>query len=158
MRKRCRRTPRPVLKNPLKYVLDGLTPMRTMKEDVERLRIKNHGALQLIVIGRGKKEDVDVLIAATNMAVAIKDVCKLGGDYEADISAMHAAVYSMARRGIETGRFVFTGPELQAVNAGMEVHDAQIDICTVQEIEKACAYVKKEIGSGRARVIPQVSP
>lgn len=153
MRKRCKRKVRHVLTNPVKFVLDGFVPMASMEEDVERLRIKNHGALQLIVSGKASRTDVDVLIAAVNMAVAIKDTCGLGKEYEKVLDDMHSATYCMARRGLHTDRFIFTGPELRAINEGMEVHDAQIDACTVREIEEASRYVKKRISSGKARVI-----
>lgn len=153
MRKRCHRKQRPVLQNPVKYVLDGFVPMSSMKEDVQRVRIANHGALQLITKGKAGKKDVDVLIAAVNMAVAIEATCGLGADYKAEIDAMHDSVYCMGRRGLQTGRFVFTGPELQAVNTGMEVHDAQIEACTIREIEAAHAYVKQRIAAGKAKTI-----
>lgn len=155
MRKRCKRKPVRVIRNPVKFVLDGFVPMSSMTEDVQRLRTKNHGALALITQGKATRTDVDTLIAAVNMAVAIKDTSGFGKDYEKELDDMHTSVYCMARRGLETDRFVFTGPELQAVNLGMEVYDAQIDVCTIQEIEKACRYVKQRIASGRAVRIKQ---
>jgi hypothetical protein len=42
---------------------------------------------------------------------------------------------------------------MTAVNTGMEVHDAQLDACTVAELERAMELVKSEIRARKVRVI-----
>jgi hypothetical protein len=62
----------------------------------------------------------------------------------------------MGKRGLANGdRFLFTGPEMQAVNLAMDVHDAQLDECTVAELEKALNLVANEIKHKRARMIKE---
>ena len=41
----------------------------------------------------------------------------------------------------------------QALNLGMEIHDAQLDTCTVEQLEKALEFVAREIRARRAREI-----
>jgi hypothetical protein len=77
----------------------------------------------------------------------------LGAEYADDIRVAQDAVYAMAMRGKDTGKFLFTGAEMSAVNTGMEVHDAQLDACTVAELERAMELVKSEIRSRKVRVI-----
>ena len=122
------------------------------------LKIKNHLALSDITQGQGDKNKVDVLIAAMNMAEALHIVNPaLGKEYAPEIKAAQDAIYMMAKRGVAKGRFVFTGPEMQAMNTGMEVHDAQLDACTIGELEQAIKYVYEAIKHRRARAIVEVT-
>lgn len=60
----------------------------------------------------------------------------------------------MGKRGIALGdRFVFTGPELNAANIVMEIHDAQLERCTVAQMEIAVSEVIKDIKHRKARPI-----
>jgi hypothetical protein len=59
----------------------------------------------------------------------------------------------MGQRYGRTKIFAFTGPELMAVRLGMEIHDAQLDQCTVREMEAAIDFVHKEVLANRARQI-----
>lgn len=153
MRKRSRYRPKGVIPDPITYVLNGFKPMREMPQQVS-LMIKNHQALLEITQGKGKREQIDLLIAAMNMSEALYRVNpELGSDYAQDIRAAQDAILTMSRRGLAKGSFLFTGPELQAMNRGMEVHDAQLDTCTLGELDKALALVQQEIRGKRARAI-----
>ena len=153
MRKRSKYRPRQVFSDPVAWVINGFKPMSESGEAVS-LKIKNHSALSDITQGQGDKNKVDVLIAAMNMAEALHIVNPaLGKEYAPEIKAAQDAIYNMAKRGVAKGRFVFTGPEMQAMNTGMEVHDAQLDVCTIGELEAAIKYVYEAIKHRRARPI-----
>lgn len=153
MRKRSKYRPRQVFSDPVAWVINGFKPMSESGEAVS-LKIKNHSALSDITQGQGDKNKVDVLIAAMNMAEALHIVNpSLGKEYAPEIKAAQDAIYNMAKRGVSKGRFVFTGPEMQAMNTGMEVHDAQLDVCTIGELEAAIKYVYEAIKHRRARPI-----
>jgi hypothetical protein len=157
MRKRSKYRPRQVFSDPVAWVINGFKPMSESGEAVS-LKIKNHLALSDITQGQGDKNKVDVLIAAMNMAEALHIVNPaLGKEYAPEIKAAQDAIYMMAKRGVAKGRFVFTGPEMQAMNTGMEVHDAQLDACTIGELEAAIKYVYEAIKHRRARAIVEVS-
>ena len=153
MRKRSKYKPRQVFSDPVAWVINGFKPVSESGEAVS-LKIKNHSALSDITQGQGDKNKVDVLIAAMNMAEALHIVNPaLGKEYAPEIKAAQDAIYNMAKRGVAKGRFVFTGPEMQAMNTGMEVHDAQLDVCTIGELEAAIKYVYEAIKHRRARAI-----
>lgn len=157
LRKRSKYRPRKVFTDPVSWVLNGLKPVSSHGEAIG-LKIKNHSALSDVTQGRGDRDKVDVLIAAMNMAEALYTVNPdLGKQYAQEIKAAQDAIFHMARRGVEKGRFVFTGLEMQAINTGMEVHDAQLDTCTVAELEKAMDYVYEAIKHRRARAIIKVT-
>jgi hypothetical protein len=42
---------------------------------------------------------------------------------------------------------------MTAVNLGMDIHDAQLDACTIGELEKAIAYVHECIRNKRAKAV-----
>jgi hypothetical protein len=77
----------------------------------------------------------------------------LGVDWSTEIRAAQDAIYTMGRRGFEKNSFVFTGPEMTAVKTVMELHDAQLDNCSVREMEQALEIVYEEIRLKKARPI-----
>lgn len=157
MRKRSKYRPRQVFPDPVSWVINGLKPMSAHSEAIG-LKIKNHQALFDVTHGDGNKDQVDVLIAAMNMAEALYLVNPdLGKQYAAEVKAAQDAIYNMARRGVTKGKFLFTGPEMQAMNTGMEVHDAQLDACTVGELESAVKFVYEAIKHRRARPIVEAA-
>jgi uncharacterized caspase-like protein len=157
MRKRSKYRPRQVFADPVAWVINGFKPMSSHSEAIG-LKIKNHQALFDVTQGDGDRTQVDVLIAAMNMAEALYQVNQdLGKQYAAEVKAAQDAIYTMAKRGVAKGRFLFTGPELQAINTGMEVHDAQLDACTVAELESAIKFVYEAIKHRRARPIVEVA-
>jgi hypothetical protein len=63
----------------------------------------------------------------------------------------------MGRRGVEKDRFAFTGPEMTAVKLVMDLHDAQLDDCTVKEMETALDIVHEEIRLKKCRPIVETA-
>ncbi len=117
------------------------------------LKIRNHAAMNSMVHGTGTRDDIDELIAAMNVCEALAITTGLGDEYRSEIKAAQDAIFSMGRRGLDKGRFLFTGLEIQAMNLGMEIHDAQLDVCTVEQLEKALDFVARELRARRAREI-----
>ena len=152
MRKKSNYKPKGVRLDALNWVLAGLKPISDVGDALLTLRAKNHSALTEIVQGRGNHEQLDVLIAAMNMTEAYA-VHGKGADWKAEIREAQDAVFEMALRGVDTGRFLFRGPEMQAVNLAMDIHDAQLEQSSVQELEKMTFYVTHQILHKRARPI-----
>lgn len=154
MRKRSKYKPRQQLVNPVQWVLSGFQPMRENPHAVE-LKIKNHQALFDMLHGDGGRDTVDLLIAAMNMAEALMLVnpTKLGGHLWDEIRAAQSALHAMGKRSLARGVFGFTGPELQAMNTGMEIHDQQLDTCNIAELDEAVQIVAKAIKHKKARAI-----
>jgi hypothetical protein len=135
------------------FIKTGFAPVRD-QEDTITLRMKNHAAVEEITKGRGTKSHIDTVIVAMNMTEALAMIRdELGADWRDEINAAQDALFTMAQRGLAKGRFVFTGPELQAINLAMEIHDAQLDACSVDELQQAITLSKRIIRAGKARVI-----
>lgn len=151
MRKRSRYRPKGVLLDPLTHVLTGLNRVGSITAGTT-LKIKNHDALNTVRQGEAGRDDIDILIGALNIAEALARM-KIGDDWQVEIRAAQDALLSVGRRGAETGRFILRGPELIALNLGMEIHDAQLDACTISELEKAMDIVNNDIRNHKARPI-----
>ncbi len=149
MRKRSKYRPKPVIADPLNHVLSGLKRVGSISAGVT-LMIRNHTALEAVRKGQGTKEDIDILIGALNMTEALA-FFKFGEDWAGEIRAAQDALLELGRRGAETGKFILRGPELTALNVGMEIHDAQLQACTVSDLEKAMDYVTQCLRNGKAR-------
>lgn len=159
MKKRSNYKPKGVRMDALNWVLSGLKPMR-MHDEATMLRVKNHTAMKDMVEGRADRNTIDVLIATMNMTEALPHVrSELGADWRVEIKAAQDALFTMVERGVSKGNtFRFTGPELTAMNIAMDIHDAQIDNCTINELEKAMELVRAIIRNKKARVLAAPTP
>jgi hypothetical protein len=158
MRKKSKYRPKGVRLDAVNWVLAGMRKVGTLPTAGVGLKLKNHEALDSILKGEGTRAHVDVLIHAVNVAEALIRIRDdLGADWAAEIKAAQDAIYTMGKRGIEKGRFAFTGPEMTALKLVMDVHDAQLDDCTVKEMEMALNIVAEEIRLKKARPIVEMA-
>lgn len=142
----------------LSWVKAGFQKVGTLPKAGVGLKIKNHVALDAILHGTTDRSMVDDLIAAFNIAEALYKVNpELGLDYAQEIKAAQDAIYALGRRYLETGKIVFTGPEMVAVKEAMDIHDAQLDQANVRDMEFAIDLVNKVLLNKRARAIDAVS-
>jgi hypothetical protein len=152
MRKRSKYKPKGVRLDALNWVLSGLKPVSQVGDALVILKAKNHSALTEVVQGRGNRDQIDVLIAALNMCEAYAIHGK-GKDWLPEINEAQNALYEMAVRGLESEKFLFRGPEMQAVNLAMDVHDLQLETSSVKQLEDMADFVAKQVVLKRARPI-----
>jgi hypothetical protein len=156
MRKKSSYKPRPIRTDNLNWILAGMKKVGTLPSAGLELKLKNHEALDSVLKGQGTRDHMDVLISAVNICEALVRVRDdLGLDWANEIRAAQDALYTMAKRGVEKNRFAFTGPEMTAMKLVMDVHDVQLDNCTVKEMERALFIVYEEVRLKKARPILQ---
>lgn len=154
MKKKSKYKPRGVRLDNLSWILAGMKKVGSLPTAGVALKLKNHEALDSILTGDGTRAHVDVLIAAVNMSEALIRIRDdLGRDWAAEIKEAQDAIYAMGKRGVEKGKFIFTGPEMNAVKLVMDLHDSQLDECSVKEMEQALFIVEEEIRLRKARPI-----
>lgn len=150
MKKKSKYKPRGVRLDNLSWILAGMKKVGTLPVAGVTLKLKNHEALDSILTGQGTKDHVIVLINAVNMSEALIRVRgDLGIDWKDEIKAAKDAICAVGKRGNEKKSFVFTGPEITAVKMFMDIHDAQLDNCTVRESERALDIIGKDIWDGK---------
>ena len=153
MKKRSKYRPKGVILDTLTYVKSGLVPMANLKDQLIALQLKNHLALEALRTGKAIKEDIDTIINAFNITEALTKQ-DIGQDYKAEIKEAQNALYECAKRGVERNyNFVMKGTEIKAINFVMQLHDEQLQIATVKDLELATNYVRKCIVNKLARPI-----
>ena len=151
MRKRSSYRPKPQLANPVAWIINGFKPIS--QAGIVNVQIKNHNAIDALRKGIADREDIDCIIEALNIAEALQRL-GIGDEYKDELREAQDALYAVSRRGIDREyRFVLKAQELVSINLGMEIHDAQIEVTNIEQMEKAIDIVKSEIKNRRARVI-----
>lgn len=165
MRKRSSYRPRPVLADPLGYVMESLKPITAHDNYLLDLKLRNHAALSMLLKGQAKKSEIDDLIAMHNIQEAIRRMIKqrviTDLPIELDSSTLirgKCALLEIGHRGAKTGNFVCRAPEIQALNDLMQMHDELMNIITVGHMERAIAFARREIVCKRAEVINDYLP
>jgi hypothetical protein len=144
MRKRSKYRPRQKIDDPVAFVLSGFKRIDDAAGDIiSTVRVRNHLAIAQLLKGQGTRSDMGDIMMAFRIMHELANL-GLGKDWWPDILAAQAAIESVRVRGEAKGdRFLFTGEELKAVNLGMEIHDAQLDACTVAQMEQATKACKR---------------
>ena len=155
MRKRSKYRPRAILINTIGYVLEGMTPVAKHDQFLVELKIKNHLAMATLTKGLATRVDIDTLIATVNITEALYRL-GFGKEYADVVTEGLDALRAVGRRGIETGRFILKASEMNALNLVMELHDAQMDLITIKDMDKAVELVREEFRQRKMRPIVEI--
>lgn len=155
MKKRNKKyRPKPVMADPLSFVLSGLKPFVSLKDEALSIMVKHRLALEALRTGRADRETIDKLIGIVNLAEAMADNGK-GQEYLPDIHAAQAQLKALAARGAERGmRFIMNAEQWAALKHVLDVHEAQLEASTVYDIERAFDLVMKRFRHGHIDLIP----
>jgi len=154
MRKRSKYRPRPVLLNPMGYVIESMTPVSQHESFLIDVKIKTHMALANMTQGKAVREDVDTLIEAVNVVEALYRM-GFGTEYGDEMRNGLDALHSVGVRGAKSGRFILRSQEMKALNAIIDLHDAQLEVITLKDMERAYKLVLEEFR--QKKVIPIVT-
>lgn len=154
MRKRSKYRPKPVLLNPVGYVIEGLEPVRSHTSHATRLKIMNHLALSNLTQGKAVRHDIDVLINMVNIVEALYRL-GFGEEYAQEVKEGLDALHAVAVRGKDNNKFILKAGEMNALNVICELHDAQLEVITVKDLDKAIALVENERRNKRMRAVVQ---
>ena len=153
MRKKSKYKPRQIKADAVTWVINGFRNISDTGDVVLNLKIKNHEAIESLRRGQATRNDLDILIGAFNVTEALARM-KIGDDYANEIKAGQDALLAIGKRGVSNNdRFILKALELTAINLTMEIHDAQLEVATIADLEKAMDIVTKEIKMRKARPI-----
>lgn len=114
------------------------------------LAVGHHGALRAVQMGTATEQEVCDLVNAANIALVLAEA-GLGQEWVDTITSGQAALATIAeRQQRHPGRWVATGPELQALVAMVELHDSQLesDDCTEGLVMGAVDEVRRRVMHG----------
>lgn len=151
MRKRSKYRPKPVLANTIGFVLEGMQPAANVDGGsyLLDLKIKNHDAIDALRRGEATKAQMDTLIAMNNMTEALFRM-GFGTEYGAVVAEGYSTMKEVCCRFARDGRVTLYPRELIALNAHLELHDAQMDVITVKDVERAVNMITQEVAQKRA--------
>ena len=136
--------PRLVRLDPMAFVKTGLTMAPDSQMTI--LKIKNHAAMSRLANGTGTRDDWDTIIGAINMAQVMAEL-GTGDEYRKLILSAGAAMLAVGKRYMRWDKFEFCGDELARVNDALDVHEAQLDVSRVIDIERATGEVLRRISN-----------
>ena len=155
MRKRNKKyKPKGVIVDTMSWVKSGLKPVAETGDAITVLKLRNHGAMAALTKGEATRQDLDILISCMNITEAYWRM-GFGFEYKEIVSAGLASLRSVGKRGIESGRFILKADEMAALNEAMDLHDAQLEVSTVKQMEQALEIVTQEIKHKRATPIKE---
>ena len=153
MRKKSKYKPKGVRLDTMTWLVEGMTKVTDKKSAYLTMHLKNLSALDSLTKGTANKQEMDIIIGVINVAEAL---CELGVgvEYRQLVLDASSALYAVCKRSFEINdRFVCRGEELSAIKTGYEVHDAQMEVCTLAMLDKAMEVIEKVLRAKRATVI-----
>lgn len=133
-------------------VLDPLAYMARLPENgVVGTQTMIHMAMQHLTNGKGTISDWRLVAAAINVATVL-DENVFNRAASDEMEAAIAAHQMCGARHLTGKPFGFTGPEMQAVNAALAVHDDQLKLVTRMELDLATGEVKRRSLNPNTRV------
>lgn len=156
MRKKSKYKPRPVLTDPVAYVVESSTLLADHGTYVIDWKLKNHAAMEMLIKGMAKKPHMDTIVAARNVTEGLMVVLD-GTDVDGTLTRSGAALMDVCDRANAGKGTTLRAPEMQALRDLMALHDELLDVVTVGQMERAIAYIKKEIKAGKASVLKEVA-
>jgi hypothetical protein len=149
MRKRSKYRPKPQYKNPVDSVIERLTPVRDHGAYLADLRIRNHQAMHALVRGTATVAEIGDLVGICNVAEGLLKTRAIGAGHEDRVNDGVAAMKAVCVRHRRDGRVTLYAAEIEALNALLELADAQLECITVDDMDKVLKYVIAEQRAGR---------
>ena len=154
MRKRSKDKPKGVRLDVMGYVKENITPVMHHDSFARDLLLANHGALTDLTQGRATKDTLNILISALNVTESLWRL-GFGKEYRNVVDDGLRALRTVGKRGLESGKFILRSEEMEALNMAMELHDAQLEVITVRDMERALHIVQEEMRNKRATPIKE---
>ena len=153
MRKKSKYKPRGVRLDAMHWVVSGMTKVSAKESEYVTMHLKNMSALDSLTKGTATRQEADIIIGVINVAEAL---CMLGvgSEYRQLVLDASSALYAVCKRSLELNdRFVCRGEELSAIKTGYEVHDAQMEVCTLAMLDKALDTIAATLKQKKGKVI-----
>lgn len=147
--------PKPVRLNAFEYAVQSVSPVRSQDGYVPGIALRNHSAMTELVAGRATTAHVGLLVGMSNMVDALTRM-GIGVEYIDTAKAGDAALANLVKRAHVRRRYTPTGPEITAINALMELHDAIMETLNIKQMEDAIALARKIQKENGAQALPAI--
>ena len=137
--------PKAVIQDPIRYLVQGNNPAEP--EAITKVKINHHMAMLAITQGKGGPSDWQVVANALNCAVVLAEM-GYGVEYVPEVVKAQGAMVMIRDRLKASGRITIKAMEMQAINEALALHDEQLEIATVRDMEKAILHVEAQLRRG----------
>lgn len=120
------------------------------------MRLVGHEAMDSLRRGEGTHSHLQSIIETANVAETLAKLHNLGKDWLPEIHEAQVCIHALAERGAAIGRYTMKANELKALNLLLEIHDAQLDACSVQTLGKAVEYIRQRMARNDVIVLPAI--
>ena len=137
------------LADPIGFVLETLSPVKDAEGGkwITALKLRNTSAIGTLMQGNGTKAVLTDVVAAYNLSRALM-LNGFGVDLFDIVLKAEESIRGLTERIQRTQSYTLYASEIAALKDLMELHDAQIDVATVGDIQKALERAKREWKSG----------
>ena len=133
--------PRPILANPVGYVVEGMT---LLEERAVSTLYETHEAMAALVKGQGTDYSWKI-INGTLAVTSVLDEMYYSRDNAEAIELANASHSACKLRFIAKGSYGYTGSELQAMNHALLLHEEMLRKATHSEFELVFAETLRRI-------------
>lgn len=137
--------PKRLIHNPVEWVVSGLKPASVDAQT--KLKLGYHWSMANLTKGDGTTHDWQTVSDALNVALVLCEM-DYGKEYLPELDTAMFSMLDLRDRYRATGRMLFKGTEMQAVNLGLELHDEQIALAPIATMEKALQEVERRLTKG----------
>ena len=128
--------------NTLELLADRNRPVSKQGSWMVDRQLKASAGLESLMHGTAVRANISDIIASHNMATALQKY-KTGDEYRDITKASADALCAITDRFGELGRYVAKGHEIKALQDLLELHDAQLEACTVGQVQEAYEYAMR---------------
>jgi len=158
MKKKSRYKPKGLRYDNMAWLMQGMLPVAKVPAAGINLQLRNYESFDEVMRGSPTKQHVDDLVGMVNMTEVLAFM-NIGADWLDEILAGQDAIFNMAQRGISGQSFRFTGLEAEAIRLVLTIHDEQLKVATVAQVEKAIDHMAEYYKHKRGRrIIPKPAP
>ena len=148
-KRRMKYPPGSAVANPIAYVIDGFKPVGQAEEGqwLQEVLMKNHSAITEFVHGRGNREHLSTLVRVHNMTRALL-LMGFGEDLYDIVLRSDEVIQGIAKRKQLKNTYTLYATEITALNDLIGLHDAQMEVATIRDVNNAVKRHLKEMAQG----------
>lgn len=149
-KKRMKYPPGARLTNPVQWVLENISPVNTAEHGqwLVHLNLRNHSAIGALMEGNGTKPILRDVVAMFNMSRSLL-LMGFGVDQTDIILTAEKGIREYTERIQKTGSYTLKASEITMLKDLLELHDAQMEVVTVGDVQKAIDNAKREFQGGK---------
>lgn len=134
--------PKPVRLDTIDLAIESTRLLAAHDQYLIDVKIKNHAALEKLVKGQADKRDLTILMAMLNATEALARLGK-GKEYIEVVTTAEVELKKVCEMWLRQHKAVLQYNQIRAMQELIELHDQQLAISTVADMEKAIKLIRQ---------------